>query len=55
MMGWPQITMLVLLALSLGVCLAKHGEPRNSNYSFWISLFSASLQVWLLWEGGFFS
>ena len=52
-MGWPQITMIVLIALGVGISLAKHGEPRG-NHSFGASLFSAALSVGLLYAGGFF-
>ena len=52
-MGWPQITLIALIALSLGVHLAKHGE-RRPDYNIWYSLISASISCWLLYSGGFF-
>jgi len=52
-MGWPQITVVVLLAMGLGVAAAKHGEP-NGNWSFGWALIGVALEVWLLIEGGFF-
>lgn len=52
-MGWPQITVLVLLAMGVGASLVKHGEPKG-NWSVWGSLFAAGVDVWLLHAGGFF-
>lgn len=51
-MGPPQIIMLSLIALNLGVSLAEHGKPRP-NTNVYISLFSTCLSVGLLWWGGF--
>lgn len=53
-MGWPQITMIVLLAASGGVALAKHGQPRDPiSFPWWC--FSAAIWGALLYAGGFFS
>lgn len=52
-MGWPQITLIVLLALSGGMSLAKDGRPRYP-YSFGWWLVSAAITVGLLYAGGFF-
>lgn len=52
-MGWPQITLIVLMALSLGVTLANHGKPREP-YSFGIALVSTAIFWGLLYAGGFF-
>ncbi|MBH2976839.1 transglycosylase SLT domain-containing protein [Serratia marcescens] len=54
-MQWPQITWVVLVVLSLGVTLAKHGEPRTGKHSFWWQIFGIAATGWLLWCGGFFS
>ncbi|MFC0245790.1 hypothetical protein ACFOLL_12770 [Falsochrobactrum ovis] len=54
MMGWPQITMIVLLALGIGVSAAKHGDPRPP-YSIGVALISSAITVWLLIAGGFFT
>lgn len=50
---WPQVTWIVLSAMSMGQHLAKDGEPRG-NYSFWWALFSCLLANALLLAGGFF-
>jgi hypothetical protein len=50
----PQIILLVILCLSNGISLAKHGEPREDNYSFWVTLTSTVITLSLLYWGGFF-
>ena len=52
-MRWPQIAVIVLYALSLGITLAKHGEPQ-SPYNFWTSLLGVAIAVGLLIAGGLF-
>lgn len=54
MMGWPQVTIIALYALSLGVTLALHGKPRTGKHSFFTGLFGASLTLVPLYFGGFF-
>lgn len=53
-MGIPQIIIICLLATALGIALAKHGEPKEGYYSFWVQLLSVAIDVGLLWWGGFF-
>ena len=50
----PQIIMIAIMAMDLGLHLAKNGEPRDDNYSFPIMLVSTAMQVGLLIWGGFF-
>jgi hypothetical protein len=52
---WPQITFVTLIVLNLGITLEQHGKPKTGNQSFWISLTSAALTMWLLYAGGFFN
>jgi len=54
-MGWPQVTIIALFALSLGVSLALHGKPRTGNHSFGVALISAALTLVPLYFGGFFA
>lgn len=54
-MGWPQITIIVLVALSVGINLALHGKPRTGTHSVWVGLFGAALTVVPLYYGGFFT
>ena len=51
---WPQIVWLVLMAMSVGATVMKHGEPINIKYSMWLALFRVILMGTLLWFGGFF-
>lgn len=53
-MGVPQLLLIGLYALSLGCHLAKHGERHATNYNFFVALLSTTLQMLLLWWGGFF-
>ncbi len=53
-MSWPQITMIVLLALGVGVSTAKHGESRPP-YNGFLAIGSAAISAWLLYVGGFFN
>ena len=53
-MGFCQILMLCIFAMSLGLNLAKHGEPRTGKYSFWVSLISSAIELSVLYFGGFF-
>lgn len=50
----PQIIMVVLIAMSLGIHLANHGEPKDGTYNFWLELISEAIMVSLLFWGGFF-
>jgi|WetSurMetagenome_2_1015567.scaffolds.fasta_scaffold37656_9 hypothetical protein len=52
--GIAQILILGLLILSLGISLAKHGEPKNGKENFFITLLGVALQITLLYFGGFF-
>ena len=50
-----QIIVIILYALSLGMHLAKNGEPRTGTYSFGSAFFSTALVFFALYKGGFFS
>lgn len=55
-MEWPQITVIVLMALNTGIALAKHGEQKLiPNYNILESLFDSTIVLALLVFGGFFS
>lgn len=53
-MAWPQITVIVLLAASFGICAAKNGEPRPP-YNVVSATLSIALWLVLLHYGGFFN
>lgn len=53
-MGWPQVTYVGLIALSLGITLAQHGKPRTGNFNVVHSLIGASITTGVVYAGGFF-
>jgi hypothetical protein len=53
-MGTPQIIWIALMAVSLGISLSKHGEPKKGKNSFWTALISFGIQLAILTWGGFF-
>ncbi len=50
----PQIVLLVLLFLNIGVVLGQHGKPRTGNHNVFVALISASITSSVLYWGGFF-
>jgi hypothetical protein len=54
-MGAPQIIVIVLYALSVGVVLSRHGKPETGNHNVWSSLLTIAVMSALLWWGGFWS
>lgn len=53
-MGWPQITILVLVFLEFVGALSKHGEPRPP-YNAGLTLLGSGILLVVLWWGGFFA
>lgn len=53
-LGPPQLIYLALIALNLGVVLAKHGEVKPHKTSLWTQLLNLAIVLPLLWWGGFF-
>ena len=51
----PQIIIIVMYALGIGIALSKHGEQRNDKYNFFVTLISTAIELSLLWWGGFFA
>jgi hypothetical protein len=54
-MGAPQITLIILWALALGITAEQHGKPKKGNESFWRSLLSVAIISAILWWGGFWN
>lgn len=50
----PQITLIVITTLGLGVGLAKHGQPAK-DHNFTSDLIATGILYAILWWGGFFS
>lgn len=54
-MGIPQIIIIILFAMDLGLSLAKHGEDKEGKYNFWVALICVLIEFFILYCGGFFS
>ena len=54
-LGIPQLIILAIYMLDLGISLAKHGEPKKGKYSFWTTLIGSLIGLYILNCGGFFS
>ena len=50
----PQIIMMAMIGVTLGIDLASHGKPREGKINFGITLISKTILVGLLYWGGFF-
>ena len=44
-MNWYFITLLALYCISVGVKLAKHGQPRENNHNFWAAAISMAINL----------
>ncbi len=53
-MGIPQVLIILIYAMGLGINLARHGQPKTDTYSFGAALVSTGIVFALLWWGGFF-
>ena len=51
---WPQIIWIILVAMSLGIAIIKHGESFTQKYSMWKTLIRIAITGALLCWGGFF-
>ena len=51
---WPQITIIVLIAVAVTQAMIKHGEPKRENHSFFVTVIGALIEVGVLYAGGFF-
>jgi hypothetical protein len=49
----PQLLLVVLCLLSMGITIEKHGKPREGNENAWFSFISLIIQFVILWWGGF--
>lgn len=54
-MNTPQIIYIVIVSLSLGVYMTKHGEEKSGQYDFWVEFISKLFIIGLLYWGGFFN
>jgi len=54
-MSAPQITMITLYAIGLGVAFAQHGSPKSGTENFWITAAATGVAIGILWWGGFWA
>lgn len=50
----PQIIMIAIYAVSVGISIAKHGEPKTGEYHGPGAFIGAAIGIAILWWGGFF-
>ena len=53
--GIPQILIIFLWALGIGIEAAKHGQPKTGNHNFITQLIAVGISFTILYFGGFFS
>lgn len=53
-MGWPQVIWLATEILGVYIHLVRHGEKEKKEYNFFVRLFVAGINLWVLKAGGFF-
>ena len=53
--GWPEGIMIAFMFMNLFLSAVKHGEPREQNFNFLVTIVSTMLSLMLLYFGGFFS
>lgn len=46
--------LLVLVILNIGISLARHNQVEVKKHNFWVSLFSAVVQLALFYYAGLF-
>lgn len=49
----PQVIMIVMLSIGLGIDIVKHGESKTGKYNFVTTLIAQLLVVAILYWGGF--
>lgn len=49
----PQICMIIVFALTLGIELALHGQPQTGVHNFWMSLLDVLAIALILHSGKF--
>ena len=52
--GWPQYFFVAYYIFSIGVNLAKHGEPREGKFNFYAIVIGVVVEFLILKAGGFF-
>ena len=50
----PQIIMIVLIALDIGIELVQHGKTTETKHNVWACLIAKGILITILKYGGFF-
>ena len=53
--GWPQGILLAIYILSVGICMARYGEPKHDTYDLIDVMIAPGIVLALLYWGGFFT
>lgn len=53
-MGAPQIILICIWAVAVGIGLTEHGKPKEGKYSVFTTLIGIAINTGLLYWGGFF-
>jgi hypothetical protein len=54
-MNAPQIVMIVILALGVGISMEQHGRPKTGTENCVITIIATGIMVALMYWGGFWS
>lgn len=49
---WPQLTVLAMFFIGIGISLAKLGQPKKDTYDL-SDIIAPFVMLWLLYMGGF--
>jgi len=50
----PQIIYIIIVAISVGTALSKHGETYKGKHNVWATIMGLSIALPILTWGGFF-
>lgn len=53
-MGIPQIIVICVTFLAIGIEMSRHGEKRKGTYNVFISILGNAINLAILYWGGFF-
>ena len=48
------LILICLMAIGLGMALAKHGEPKKERWNFWVQFIATIIEVILFYYAGLF-
>lgn len=54
-MSAPQVVLVAVFALGVGIAIADHGKPKTGTNNAWATIIGTAITAALLWWGGFWS